>query len=45
MNLNESYFSSANAMEIAEGARKFAEFATNAIGAVQTGIQPGHEHS
>lgn len=40
MNLNESYFSSANAMEIAEGARKFAEFATNAIGAVQTGIQP-----
>lgn len=35
-----SYFSTADAVEIAEGARKFAEFATNAIGAVQTGIQP-----
>ncbi len=35
-----NYFTSDAAMEIAEGARKFAEFATNAIGAVQTGIQP-----
>lgn len=35
-----NYFTSDAAMEIAEGARKFTEFATNAIGAVQTGIQP-----
>lgn len=42
MNLN-SYFSSANAIEVAEGLQKFTEFATNAIGAVQTGIQPDNK--
>lgn len=44
MNPN-AFFSSANAIEVAEGLSKFAEFATNAIGAVQTGIQPDNRES
>lgn len=43
MKPGDSYFSSANAVEVAEGLQKFAEFATNAIGAVQTGIQPDNK--
>lgn len=40
MQPGNSFFTSANAMEIAEGLKSFADFATNAIGAVQTGINP-----
>lgn len=42
MNPN-GYFTSANAIEVAEGMQKFAEFATNAISAIQTGIQPDNK--
>lgn len=39
----EGYFSSANAIEVAEGLQKFTEFATNAITSVQRGIQSGND--
>lgn len=45
MKPENSFFSSANAIELAEGAKKFAEFATNAIGAIQTGIQPDNSNA
>lgn len=45
MKPGESFFSSANAVELAEGLNKFAEFATNAITAVQNGIQPDNSNA
>lgn len=41
----EFQFSSKNAVELAEAMQKFEQFATNAIGAVQTGIQPDNSNA